>query len=213
MQAFLTTEQAGSPLVHSGPCILAIRCIWWNGLTHNILSALVQTHIIDTVFKVFCWVHFGMAVTEWPFRVSQNTTEIFFFILDFLSNVTTRTDSLTAMDTSGDFCHSPAGAKLYWGDRYVTIPWNKVILVLAIVVATQPTNGSHVITRQCHKQRAFPVKDDFEAKGGGDHRIPARLVYRYLLFMQGVGQVLQLIIYLAKNSKFYIYRDWLLRKD
>lgn len=185
MNAFLTTELTSSPAVHLGSHSLAGRCIFCNSLTQHILSALIQAYIINTVFKVVFWVHLGMAVTEWPFGVSQQTTEIPFFIFDLLGNVTIRTHPFTAINTAWDLGHSPAGTKTCWRDRFVTIFRSQVILGFAIIVATEATNGFHVVAWQGYKHSAFPVEGDFEAKSCSDHSIQTTLKNRYLSSCQG----------------------------
>lgn len=114
MNGFLTTELTGSPAVHLGLCGLAGRCVCCNSLTQYVLSTIIEANIVNTVLKVAIWIHLSMAVTEGPFRVSQYTTEIIFFILNLLCNITIRTNPLTTFDTSWDLSHSPAASKISW---------------------------------------------------------------------------------------------------
>lgn len=202
MDAVLTTEFIRSPFVHFGSCSLAGRCVRCDRLTEHIPPALIQTYIINTVFKETGRVHLSMAITKRPFGVLQDTTKLLRLIFILLAIVTIRTHPFTAFDTAWDLSHSPAGGELIWRDSFAAILWNQIVLRLPVVVAAEATNSSHVATGQFHKQSTLPVKGDFKAKLCCDHRIPATPMHRHLSITQGDRQVDQLTIHLEEETSW-----------
>lgn len=85
--------------------------------------------------------------------------------------------------------------------------------MFAIVVATEPTNSFLVGAWQFYVHCASPVERDCEAKGCGEHTIPATPSYINLPFIQGDGQVKHLIIHLEKNTHLNLNTKTLLGND
>lgn len=85
--------------------------------------------------------------------------------------------------------------------------------MFTIVVATESTNSSLVGAWQSYVDCASPVKRDPEAKGCGEHTIPATLLYMNLPFTQGEGQVNHLIIHLEKNTHLNLNTKTLFGND
>lgn len=140
-----------------------------------------------------------MAVAERTIGISNDATKIFPLIFNLLSYVTALALSFAALYTSWYFSHSPARSKVFRFDLTVTIFRDEVIPWFTVVITTETTYSSSVITGQCNIDCMFPVESNLKSKVSVDNSVPPTFVHIDVSVMKTDGEVYQLIIDLIKD--------------
>jgi len=159
LEVRLGTEISIPPLIHLHSCLLAGYGVEVKAVTEGMEVAIVVAHIINAVLEVVTRGHHSMALTEGPFRVSDQATECVALELPHLGEITVWTVVcvITTINTARGLCNPPALSHFLRRGSLFAILHHQIVFGVLVVVSTKATHSSGVAARDFDQHCSFPV--------------------------------------------------------